>query len=172
MGNMAIAICDYKNALPFDEAFIRGMFCNMLVILAIIMSYFSKDIISKIVCVIIPVMTFVASGFEHCVANMYLLPAGLFAKGIPLSEQSVMFHNILPVTLGNIVGGLFIMLIHPNRIRQIALLLTGKRTDAIQVSEKGQKAGQRQNGDRKGYGDEREEIAEIDNLGECVKGDA
>ena len=136
MGTMAITISDYKNSLPFDQAFIRGVFCNMLVILAIIMSYFAKDIISKIVCVIIPVMAFVASGFEHCVANMYLLPAGLLAKGIPLSEQSAIFHNILPVTLGNIVGGLFIMLIHPNRIRQIAFLLAGKRNSAIEVRQK------------------------------------
>jgi formate/nitrite transporter FocA (FNT family) len=92
------------------------------------MSYFSKDVISKIVCVILPVMVFVASGFEHSIANMYLIPAGLFTKGSTLMQSFVMFHNIIPVTLGNIVGGLFIMLIHPNRIQQIvSLFSTNKR---------------------------------------------
>lgn len=126
MGAMAVKVSDYKMAIPFGQAVIRGIFCNMLVILAIIMSYFSKDVISKIVCVILPIMAFVASGFEHCVANMYLVPAGFFAKDMPLSQSWQMFHNVLPVSLGNIVGGLFIMLIHPNRIRQIMYLLGGK----------------------------------------------
>ena len=127
IGNMAIKISDYKMSLTFSEAFIRGIFCNILVILAIIMSYFSKDVISKIVCVILPIMTFVASGFEHSIANMYLIPSGLFAKGLTLTQQTEMFHNIIPVTLGNITGGLFIMLIHPNRIRQIVSLFSKNR---------------------------------------------
>jgi hypothetical protein len=96
------------NSLPFGEAFLRGIFCNILVILGLIMSYFSKDVISKIVCVMLPIMTFVASGFEHCVANMYLIPAGHFAKGLGFADLTVMSHNILPATLGNILGGLFI----------------------------------------------------------------
>ena len=95
----------------------------MLVILAIVMATMSKDIASKILCCILPIMTFVACGFEHCVANMFLIPIGLFAKGVPAMEQFVMFKNILPVTLGNIVGGILILLIHPNRIRQVHLLL-------------------------------------------------
>ena len=127
MGQMAVKVADYKNALPFGEAFLRGVLCNMLVILGIIMSYFSRDVISKIVCVILPIMTFVASGFEHCVANMYLVPAGLFIKGLGFAGLGAMLHNILPVTLGNIAGGLFILLIHPNRLRQIAVLLAGKK---------------------------------------------
>lgn len=127
MGNMAIKVSDYKMDLSFGDALIRGFFCNILVILGIIMSYFSKDVISKIVCVILPIMTFVASGFEHSIANMYLIPAGLFAKGYLFSEQLVMFHNVLPVTIGNIIGGLFIMLIHPNRIRQVVSLFSRQR---------------------------------------------
>lgn len=130
MGSMAVTVADYKSALPFGEAFIRGILCNILVVLAIIMSYFSKDVISKIVCVVLPIMAFVASGFEHCVANMYLIPAGHFAKGLGFTGLGAMFHNILPVTLGNIAGGLFIVLIHPNRIRQIAVLLAGKNKPA------------------------------------------
>jgi formate/nitrite transporter len=131
MGNMAIKIADYKMHLTFNEAFIRGILCNILVILAIIMSYFSKDVISKIVCVILPIMAFVASGFEHSIANMYLIPAGLIAGGSTLPHLYVMFHNLIPVTLGNIVGGLFIMLIHPNRIRQIVSLFSGNKRQNI-----------------------------------------
>jgi formate/nitrite transporter len=127
MGNMAVKIAEYKLNLTFTEAFIRGIFCNILVILAIIMSYFSKDIISKIVCVILPIMTFVASGFEHSIANMYLIPVGLFSAGHTLPEQYIMLHNLIPVTLGNILGGLLIMFIHPNRIRQIISLFSIKK---------------------------------------------
>jgi formate/nitrite transporter FocA (FNT family) len=121
---MAVRIADYKMNLTFNEAFIRGIFCNILVILAIIMSYFSKDIISKIICVILPIMAFVASGFEHSIANMYLIPAGLLTNDSGAPQIITMFHNVLPVTLGNIVGGLFIVLIHPNRIRQIVSLFS------------------------------------------------
>jgi formate transporter len=127
-GSMAVRIAEYKMNLTFNEAFIRGIFCNILVILAIIMSYFSKDIISKIICIILPIMTFVASGFEHSIANMYLIPAGLITKGFTLPQLFAMFHNILPVTLGNIAGGLLIVLIHPNRIRQIVTLFSAARS--------------------------------------------
>ena len=124
LGQLAIKISENKLNLSFMECFIRGIFCNILVILAIIMSYFSKDIISKIFCCILPIMVFVASGFEHCVANMYLIPIGLFAKGVPFYKHYIMFQNLIPVTLGNIVGGLFIIIIHPNRIRQLITLFS------------------------------------------------
>ena len=123
VGPLAVKIAEAKLSITFTQCFIRGVFCNMLVILAIVMATMSKDIASKILCCILPIMTFVACGFEHCVANMFLIPIGLFAKGVPAMEQFVMFKNILPVTLGNIVGGILILLIHPNRIRQVHLLL-------------------------------------------------
>jgi formate/nitrite transporter len=129
LGQLAVKVETAKIALTFGECFIRGFFCNILVILAIIMSYFPKDIISKIFCIIFPIAAFVASGFEHCVANMYLIPLGLFASVTPLSQFGAMFHNIIPVTLGNIVGGLFILVIHPNRIRQIGILISRKKSD-------------------------------------------
>ncbi|MFA6291186.1 MAG: formate/nitrite transporter family protein [Victivallales bacterium] len=127
MGTWAVKVAEAKLSLTFGQAFLRGVLCNMLVILAIIMSLMSKDIVSKIVCCILPIMAFVASGFEHCVANMYLIPAGLLAKGVPLVDQAVIWHNILPVTLGNIVGGVGILILHPNRIRQLAMLWGPKR---------------------------------------------
>jgi len=122
LGALAAKIADGKLALTFSQCFIRGVFCNMLVLLAIIMATLAKDITSKILCCILPIMTFVACGFEHCIANMFLIPIGLLAKGTPILEQAVMFKNILPVTLGNIVGGILILLVHPNRIRQVMVL--------------------------------------------------
>ena len=126
LGELASKIAAAKISIPFWEAFIRGIFCNMLVILAIVMAIISKDVISKIFCIIFPITCFVACGFEHCVANMYLITVGMLVDGTPLWETYPMFTNLIPVTLGNIVGGMAILLIHPNRIRQISVLL--KRT--------------------------------------------
>ena len=53
---------------------------------------------------------------------MLLIPAGLFAKGVPLWDQGVIVRNLVPVTLGNIVGGIAMLVLHPNRIRQLAQL--------------------------------------------------
>jgi formate/nitrite transporter FocA (FNT family) len=108
--------------MGFGDAFVRGVFCNALVILALIMATIAKDVVSKILCCIFPIMTFVACGFEHCVANMLLIPLGLLAKGVPVWHQGILFHNLVPVTLGNIVGGVAILVLHPNRIRQLAHL--------------------------------------------------
>jgi formate/nitrite transporter len=119
LGTLAATVADAKLALPFGEAFVRGVLCNMLVVLALIMAMLARDIVSKILCCIFPIMTFVACGFEHCVANMFLIPAGLLAKGMPLADQWVMMRNLVPVTLGNIVGGLLILVLHPNRLRQL-----------------------------------------------------
>lgn len=81
-------------------------------------------IAAKILCCIVPVMAFVAIGFEHCIANMFLIPIGLLVDGAPLSVHLSNWTNILPVTIGNIFGGVLIMFIHPNRIRQIKNLFT------------------------------------------------
>jgi formate/nitrite transporter FocA (FNT family) len=99
----------------------------MLVILAIILATISKDVISKIASVVLPIMVFVACGFEHCVANMFLIPIGLLAKGVNGTGLFSMFENILPVTLGNIVGGILILVVHPNRIRQLIYLFGEKK---------------------------------------------
>jgi formate/nitrite transporter FocA (FNT family) len=119
LGTLAAKVADAKLAQPFGEAFMRGVLCNMLVILALIMATLARDIVSKILCCMFPIMAFVACGFEHCVANMFLIPVGLLAKGVPVQNQWVMFQNLVPVTLGNIVGGLLILVLHPNRIRQL-----------------------------------------------------
>jgi formate/nitrite transporter FocA (FNT family) len=127
LGEIAAKVSAAKVSLTFGQAFCRGILCNILVVLAIIMATMSKDIISKIACCVLPIMTFVACGFEHCVANMYLIPLGMFARGVGLGELGSMFHNLIPVTLGNCVGGIFILAIHPNRIRQLVYLWRKRR---------------------------------------------
>lgn len=128
-GELAAKVADAKLNIPFVQAFIRGIFCNILVILAIILATMAKDISSKILCIIFPIACFVACGFEHSIANMYLITIGLLAKGVPFHETYIMFENLIPVTLGNIVGGIFILTIHPNRIRQIGTLF--KETHSV-----------------------------------------
>lgn len=122
LGRTAAAVADAKIAMGFGDAFIRGIFCNALVLLALIMATIARDVVSKILCCIFPIMTFVACGFEHCVANMFLIPVGLFAQGLPWWEHGAMFRNLAAVTLGNIVGGIAILVLHPNRIRQLVQL--------------------------------------------------
>lgn len=127
LGQLAAAVAAKKIALPFSQALIRGIFCNMLVILAVIMSAMARDITAKILCCVVPVMAFVAIGFEHCIANMFLIPIGLFVEGASFAGHAAMWGNILPVTIGNIIGGVFILFIHPNRIRQIKNLLKRRK---------------------------------------------
>jgi len=122
LGTTAIRVAEAKLSMGFGDAFVRGFFCNALVILALVMATLAKDVVSKILCCMLPITTFVACGFEHCVANMLLIPVGLFAKGVPLCEQWVIFGNLVPVTLGNIAGGITLLVLHPNRIRQLAEL--------------------------------------------------
>ena len=100
--------------------FFRGIGCNWLVCLAVMMAAASKDIGGKVLGIFFPIMAFVASGYEHCIANMYFIPAGIFACGFEaartasgldpaslsaLNWTSMWTSNIIAVTLGNIVGG-------------------------------------------------------------------
>jgi formate/nitrite transporter len=100
--------------------FFRGIGCNFLVCLAVMMAIAAKDINGKIWGIFFPIMAFVTSGFEHCVANMYFIPAGIFAKSFPAAVEAsgktaeqlaglnwgtMWTNNLIAVTLGNIVGG-------------------------------------------------------------------
>jgi formate transporter len=123
LGKLSVGIAHAKLGLTFSECFIRGIFCNMLVILAIIMALSAKDVISKIFCCILPITIFVACGFEHCVANMFLIPVGLLSEGRSIVGSMAIFHNVIPVTLGNIVGGLLIILMHPQRVKQLIRMI-------------------------------------------------
>jgi len=86
------------------DNFLRGISCNMLVCLAIFMATAADDAISKIVCLFLPVFAFVTSGFEHSVANMFFIPTSLFL-GADASWGKFLYNNLLPVSLGNILGG-------------------------------------------------------------------
>lgn len=108
IGRTAIAIATTKCALPFAEAFCKGILCNLLVCLAVWLALAGRTVTDKILAIIFPVSAFVAAGFEHSVANLYFIPLGIFlsdsAVVTPLNWAGL-FHNLLPVTLGNLVGG-------------------------------------------------------------------
>ena len=106
----ALAIAGAKVQIPFGAALIRGILCNWLVCLAVFMAAAARDIAGKILACYVPIMAFVASGFEHSVANMYFIPTGLFineATGskLPHLDWAGFWHNLIPVTLGNVLGG-------------------------------------------------------------------
>ena len=106
-----MSVAEGKVALSFSDAFIRGILCNIIVCLAVWMSFAGKTVASKFAAIYLPVMTFVLAGFEHSVANMTYLMAGIFADAVygvgstTLNIGSALLNNLLPVTLGNIVGG-------------------------------------------------------------------
>ena len=120
LGAVTLKIAVYKVNLSFIQAFYLGIMCNWLVCLAIWMASGADTAAGKILSCLFPISLFVMSGFEHSVANMYYIPAGLFVKsnavfaelaGITpemldsLTWGTFAVHNLVPVVLGNIVGG-------------------------------------------------------------------
>jgi formate transporter len=118
VGAQAVMIANSKVNLGFMQAFTSGILCNALVCLAVWLCFASHTVTDKILAIIFPITAFVTLGFEHSVANMYFIPAGIVAKtnqeilkivgdSIDLSNlNSVGFiFNLIPVTLGNIMGG-------------------------------------------------------------------
>ena len=122
---LTIKIAAAKTGLSFGAAFAGGILCNVLVCVAVLLAMASKNIIGKIAGIWFPIMAFVLSGFEHSVANMYYIPAGIFASmnpayasaaqeaGVNMANLNALgfLGNIVPVTLGNIVGGAAIALV-------------------------------------------------------------
>jgi len=106
----AIAVASAKEALPPDVAFVRGILCNVLVCMAVWLCFGARDVASKVLAIVFPISAFVAMGFEHSIANMFFLPyamllaldPALAAKGVTIAG---LVRNLVPVTLGNIVGG-------------------------------------------------------------------
>jgi formate transporter FocA len=122
IGAAALATANAKVGLGFGQAFVLGILCNGLVCLAVWLTYSARSTTDKILAIIPPIAAFVAAGFEHSVANMYFIPVALFVKtGAPesfwsgigktagdfsnLTWPDFFVGNLLPVTLGNIVGG-------------------------------------------------------------------
>ena len=121
VGLVALNIANTKASLEFVPALILGILCNALVCLAVWMLFSARTNIDRIVTAIPPVAIFAAAGFEHCIANIYFIPMGLFIKaGAPDSfwkaigktatdfpglTWSNFLANLFPVTIGNIIGG-------------------------------------------------------------------
>jgi len=103
VGEVSAAIAKAKIALPSDQAFFRGVLCNALVCLAVWLCFSARDAGGKILAIIWPISAFVALGFEHSVANMYLIPIGMFAGGS--LDVHGFLANLLCVSLGNMAGG-------------------------------------------------------------------
>lgn len=145
-GSGALAVSEIKTAynklnLGFVKAFTSGIMCNILVCLAVLLAGTAKDAIGKMFAIFFPIWAFVIGGYEHCVANMYYIPSGLLVKESDVYYQlaldagmtadqldsmtigSFFVDNLLPVTLGNIVGGMIfvalpLFLLHRESLKQ------------------------------------------------------
>jgi formate transporter len=121
IGITALRIAVGKSEYEFVQAVALGILCNTLVCLAIWLTYSARTTLDKIVSIIFPITAFVAAGFEHSVANMYFIPYALLVKGFDpeymakvgdkvanldaLTWQGFFIKNLIPVTIGNIIGG-------------------------------------------------------------------
>jgi formate/nitrite transporter len=120
VGGSALTIANAKASLGFGHALVLGVLCNVLVTLAVWLSFSARSNVDKILGIVFPIAAFVAAGLEHSVANMYFLPLGLFLKHEPkavsaaglsgqglanLTWHDALVYNLLPVTLGNLIGG-------------------------------------------------------------------
>jgi formate transporter len=106
-----VQIAQAKQALPFWTALVRGVLCNILVCMAVWMALAGRSVVDKAVAVVFPVMAFVAAGFEHSIANMYLMPLAMLLQDAGVSGEGAavtwagMLGNLLPVIAGNLLGG-------------------------------------------------------------------
>jgi len=111
VGTNAVKIAYAKAALPFADAFFKGILCNILVCLAVWIALAGRSVVDKIFAIVFPISAFVAAGFEHSVANMYFIPLGILLRdGSHLATAELLtwaglLANLVPVTLGNIFGG-------------------------------------------------------------------
>ena len=118
VGETALKIAAGKASLDFFQALALGVLCNTLVCLAVWLTFSARSTIDKIAAIIFPITAFVAAGFEHSIANMYFVPYGLLIKALDpaftaekgvevanLTWGNFLVNNLLPVTIGNILGG-------------------------------------------------------------------
>lgn len=113
VGRTYLEIAAAKSSLPFWTAFWRGVLCNVLVCMAVWLSLAGRSVVDKLVAVVFPISAFVAAGFEHSIANMYLIPLAMMLKAsgaaLPPGGDAIgalgLVHNLVPVIAGNLVGG-------------------------------------------------------------------
>lgn len=118
LGKTMLNLANVKVHYPFIQAIVLGVLCNILVCLAVWLAFSSRTTGGKILAIIFPITAFIAAGFEHSVANMYILPVALLIKAFDpsfaastgldlatLSWTSFLIKNLIPVTIGNILGG-------------------------------------------------------------------
>lgn len=110
IGQQVVQIAVATQEQPFFTALVRGVLCNVLVCMAVWMAMAGRSVTDKAVAVVLPVMAFVAAGFEHSIANMYLMPLAMLLQHGGLTGHAAvtwggMLGNLLPVILGNVLGG-------------------------------------------------------------------
>lgn len=111
VGRTVVAVALAKQSLPLAEAFFRGVLCNVLVCIAVWMAMAGRSVVDKAVAVVFPISAFVAAGFEHSIANMYLMPLAMLvqhgdpAAGPALVTLGGMSRNLGAVIAGNLLGG-------------------------------------------------------------------
>lgn len=125
LGAYTIKVALAKVNISFSQGIVSGLLCNILVCAAVLMAMCAKDITGKLLSIFFTIMLFVTAGFEHCVANMYYITAGIIAKCNPdyvklvvasygytteqlevLNLTNYLVTNLIPVTVGNIIGGI------------------------------------------------------------------
>ncbi|MDO4490922.1 MAG: formate/nitrite transporter family protein [Lachnospiraceae bacterium] len=126
-GAAAISTAATKCSLTLGDALIRGILCNILVCVAVWISFAAKDVVSKIVGIFFPVTMFVFSGFEHSIADMYFVFAGYFGKTVPAYAEAAVAAGtnldaitlgtifgkcLIPVSVGNVMGGAFVACVY------------------------------------------------------------
>ena len=141
LGAFTIKVALGKVNLSFGAAVASGILCNIFVCMAVLMAMAAKDIAGKVWAIFFPILSFIVSGYEHCVANMYYIPAGIFAaandayvtsgvnNGLFAADQLASLNwvnfvakNLIPVTIGNILGGMVFVglplyLIHSQKLK-------------------------------------------------------
>lgn len=112
IGSQVVKMALAKQNLSFGQAFFRGVLCNVLVCMAVWMAMAGRSVTDKMVAIALPVTAFVAAGFEHSIANMYLMPLAMLIQHFgPLTVATGtvtwtgMAENLVPVIAGNLVGG-------------------------------------------------------------------